>query len=289
MFKNTFCRKFFDLTRVVSASIALFWGSGVFAQAPLSTTHFENAEKWSVYAAGDLELLNEDLSDIRVAYDGIFATPDGAFNLATYIDVTNVMFNGVPAHWMQWTFTSEEEGVGGVANLDLLIMDKKTGALKFRMLPSGQGSEWGGPYNFIGAGETEITRLLLTKDGEATQEIIQTGRPVFDFGGLPFVLPFMDLKVGKGVRLNAYQQSGADGVQYLDVKAIGPTKITDTRGNQHQVIEVQTMAPSRTTLISFYISKQAPYFYGWDYKKVDDGSSLFKMVYRGFRPTEIPR
>lgn len=269
--------------------VSQMFGASVSAQEKLSIEHFDQADQWPVYSAGELTLSNEALTDIRVAYDGVFATPNGAFNLATYIDVSNVMFNGVPAHWMQWTFTSEEEGVGGTANLDLLIMDRKTGALRFRMLPSGQGSTWGGPYNFIGADDTEVTRLLLNEGGEASQEVIPTGQPVFDFGGLPFVLPFMDLKAGQGMRLNAYQQSGADGVQYLDVKVLGPTLITDTKGQQHRVTEVQTMAPSRANLISFYVSKQAPYFYGWDYKNVEDGSSLFKMVYRGYRHTDIAR
>ncbi len=99
----------------------------------------------------------------------------------------------------------------------------------------------------------------------------------------------MNLREGQGIRLNAYQQSGANGVQLLDVKVMGRTQITDTHGEKYDVLEIQTMAPSRTTRVSFYVSDEAPFFYGWDYQNVEDGTSLFKMTYRGFLSTEIER
>lgn len=263
-------------------------GNVASAQTRLSTENFDNAAEWPVYSAGEIKLNNDKIGNFRVAYDGIFQSPEGPLKLATYIDVSDVMYKGIPAQWMQWSFTSEEEGGDGVPNLDLLIMDKKTGGLRFRMLPAGQGSEeWDHLYNFIGVSSEAMKRTVFLEDGSVKTEEIKIDSSVFDFGGLPFVLPFMDLKPGQGMRLNAYQQSGVGGIQLLDVKVIGPAEVTDTKGARHNVLEVQTAAPSRTSIISFYVSDKAPYFYGWDYRKVEDGTSLFKMIYRGYVPTEI--
>ncbi len=284
------------LRSAVSAKLLLIIGIlwltypvSAIAQAAISIEHFENASEWPIFMPGEIKLDNAELGNLRVGYDGIFATPQGPLVLGTYIDVMDVMFNGKSADWMQWTFTSEEEGKGGVANLDLLIMDQETGALNYRMLPSAPGSTWGGPYNFIGVGDSEVKRIILSDDSELSTEIIPIEGNIYDFGGLPFVFPFMNLQNGQGIRLKAYQQSGADGVQLLDVKVIGPVTISDVDGNEHEVTEVQTLPPSRATLVSFYISDKAPYFYGWDYRRIDDGVSLFKMTYRGFVSTEIKK
>ena len=273
----------------VLAAFVIGLVSSASAQTPLSLDHFDGAEEWPVYRPGEIDLDNDKLGFIRVAYDAEFAIPGGVLELANYIDLMDVMFNGKPADWMQWTFTSETEGEGMVANMDTLIMDKETGALWFRMLPSGPGSAWGGPYNFIGVSEREVKRIILSDKDMPKTEAIAIDGAIFDFGGLPFVFPFMDLKKGQGLRLKSYQQSGADGVQFLDVKVIGPTKIVDTHGKEHDVMEIQTLPPSRSTRVSFYVSDEVPYFYGYDYRKVEDGVSLFKMTYRGYVSTEIDR
>ncbi len=47
------------------------------AQTTLSIDHFDGAESWPVYSPGDLQLDNDKLGNLRVAYDGVFATPNG--------------------------------------------------------------------------------------------------------------------------------------------------------------------------------------------------------------------
>lgn len=254
---------------------------------PLSLEAFEGSEAWPAYRPGDLRLRNEGLTNIKVAYKAEFALPDGTMELLNYIDIMDVMFGGKPADWMQWTFTSQDTSSEAAANMDTLIMDQETGALRFRILPSAPGSDWGGPYNMIGASDDTVKRVILSDEEPSKTENIEVDGPVFDFGGLPFVFPFIDVEPGDGFRLHAYQQSGANGVQFLDVKVIGKTKITDVHGKQHSALEIQTLAPSRTTLVSFYVTDKAPYFYGYDYKSVESGVSLFKMTYRGFVGTDI--
>ena len=278
------CRKRSKGLQVVSLCVLAIAAR---AEAPLSLTHFDGSDEWPIFGPGEIDLDNGKLGHIRVAYDADFATPDGVLKLVNYIDIMDVMFNGKTADWMQWTFSSEINGEGMVANTDILIMDERTGALKFRILPSGGGSTWGGPYNMIGIGETELKRIVLSDSEEPRTEVIPIDGPIFDFGGMPFVFPFMDLKPGQGLRLRAYQQSGANGVQLLAVKVVGETQISDTHGNRHDVTEIQTLAPSRTTRVSFYVSNSAPYFFGYDYREVDDGTSLFKMTYRGHISTKI--
>lgn len=254
---------------------------------PLSLVAFEGSEHWPTYRPGDLQLRNEGLTNIKVAYEAEFAVPDGTMRLLNYIDIMDVMFGGKPADWMQWTFTSQETSSEVAANMDTLIMDQETGALRFRILPSAPGSDWGGPYNMIGASDDTVKRVILSDEEPSKTENINVDGPVFDFGGLPFVFPFIDVEPGDGFRVHAYQQSGVNGVQFLDVKVIGKTKITDVHGKKHHALEIQTLAPSRTTLVSFYVTDEAPYFYGYDYKSTESGISLFKMTYRGFVGTDI--
>ena len=253
----------------------------------LSLEAFEGAENWDAFRPGDLEVNNEALTNLKVAYKAEFALPDGTMELVNYIDVMDVMFDGKPADWMQWTFTSEDPTSTAAANMDTLIMDQATGALRFRILPSGPGSKWGGPYNMIGASSESLKRIIFSGDEQSQVENIDVDGSVFDFGGLPFVFPFLDLSSGDAFRLHAYQQSGADGVQFLDVRVIGETKITDVHGKEHAALEIQTLAPSRTTLVKFYVTDKAPFFYGYDYKSVESGVSLFKMTYRGYVRTDI--
>ncbi len=279
------------LSNILSISsfflITFYLTATVGAQTALSIDHFNDADDWPVYSPGELELDNMNVGDIRIGYHGIFGTPNGTLEAKTFIELVNVMFNGTPANWMQWTFTSETKGEKTTPNLDLLIMDKETGGLRYRMAPSKNGSKWGGPYNFIGVGNSEVKEIVISENEKATTEYTSIEGPIFDFGGLPFVLPFLELQNGKGVRLNTYQKSEINGTELIDVISMGPKEIIDTRGNSHDVTEIQTIGSSRKTRVSFYVSKSAPYFYGWDYRQVDDGTSLFKMIYKGYKLIDI--
>ncbi|MEM7052203.1 MAG: hypothetical protein AAF604_21230 [Acidobacteriota bacterium] len=269
----------------LSLPLALIVG----AQEPLDLSHFDGADQWPLYAPGDLTVDTGSMTAVTVAYDGVFATPEGPLELLTTIDFNKAMFRGVPATWMLWTFTSEQAGDHGVPSLDLLVMERKTGALRYRMAPTKPRSDWGGPYSFVGVEAGELRRTEVPDEGPSKNRVVSIERPLFDFGGLPFVLPFLDLRKGQGLRLHAYQQSAASGVQLLNVKVIGETTITDSRGQRHQALEIQSLAPSRSSRVSFFVSNKAPYFLGWDYRNVADGSSLFKMTYRGFQKSYIGR
>ena len=276
----------FGLAALVSCAIA--GASFAPALAQVAIDHFDGADEWPLYAPGDLAVSNDGLTHIRVGYDMVF----GATGVTRgYIDVDRVLFRGKPAHWVEWKFSAEEEGVSeGWPSFDLLILDKETGQLLARTAPSrNPRGDWGGPYSSIEVRDGELRRLTLSTTGEGKLVSSDLDNEIFDFGALGFVLPFLDVEIGQGFRLNTYLKSLGDSVYPFAIKVVGTRSIKDTSGADHVVLAMDALSPDRGAIITFYVSDAAPYFYGWDYRKVSDGSTLFRMDYRGFVDTTMER
>ncbi|GJL90933.1 MAG: hypothetical protein DHS20C04_05920 [Hyphococcus sp.] len=250
----------------------------------ISITQFEGAETWKVYVPGELELHNENLHDLRVVYGATMFTPNGPLKKKVSFDVRDVMAEGRRADWLQWSFTAEYEGEEGYPNLDLLVIDSETGQLRFRMFPAVSTLESGGTYSFIHVIPSAVKELTVMPDGKTYPEQHDLGGvPIFDFGALGFVLPFLDLVEGEGFRLRTYNYSSVDSV------AVYPHALENIRlpnGRTVTIRDVDVLVAGGTQLITYRVSSEAPYFYGWDYKQVKDGAPLFKMDYRGFVSAE---
>ncbi len=272
------------MTSLVSASVCGAQQPDVERHA-ISLSTFANAETWRIYTPGDLKLRNEDLHDLRIVYGATLFTPDGPIEMQVSFDVRDVMAGGRKADWIQWSFTGEKEGVQGYPNLDLLVIDSETGQLRYRMFPAVPTVDNGGTYSFITVSPDEVNELTVKPDGQTYPEVHDLdGEPVFDFGSLGFVLPFLDLQNREGIRLRTYNYSTVGSVS---VYPHAPKDVQLPSGQTARVRDIDVLVSGGTQLITYRVSKEAPYFYGWDYRRVSDGVSLFRMDYRGFVLTNV--
>ncbi|MEP1097500.1 MAG: hypothetical protein ABJG78_20455 [Cyclobacteriaceae bacterium] len=259
-----------------------------FAQ-DLSIAHFEDDENWPLYVPGDLKFDNERLTDLRVEYQANEMGGPGGPGFRLYMDVMDVVFKGRPADWIQWTFSErEDEENTGAPNLDLLIMDRETYKLLFRLMPNGGPGpdKWAGPYGNVQAMPGKIRQLKVKNDGSASMDSLAVNTPVFEFASLGFQFPFMDLEEGKSFRLKGYHFP-TNTVGNMSVKVIGKTLIRDVKGNTYEAWQVDVLPASRKSMVTYYVSKEAPYFYGWNYRLVENSKVLFKMDYVGWQSTKI--
>ena len=255
------------------------------ATVALSTANFDGASEWKVYAPGELTLDNESLHNLRIVYGAEMLTPNGQLKKKVSFEIRDVMAAGRKADWIQWLFTSEKGGVEDYPNLDVLVIDSQTGQLRYRMFPAGPTVENGGTYSFIRISPDALSELTVMADGKTYPEAHElNGVPVFDFASLGFILPFLELHEGQGLRLRNYNFSTVGSV------AVYPHALRKIRlpsGREVNIRNVDVLVGGGVQMITYKISKDAPYFYGWEYRQIKDGATLFKMDYRGFVPTGI--
>lgn len=257
---------------------------GISAQPPLSIDEWEDFESWSVTKPGELKLKNTELKNQRIIFDGIFPGPGGQTRPTTMImDITNVFFQGKPAVWIQWTSTSSENDKQGTASLDLIVVEKQTFRTLFRIADGPGIRQWAGNYNITHYGPEQITNIFTKDDGTTETKTLRPETDVFEFATFQFLLPFLDLKDGAKYRLPGFQRT-SHRYQLIPVRIGGKTGIRDAHGKKHEVWEAQVISADRSTLITFYLTQKAPYFYGWKYERVSDRKILTSMTFREWYP-----
>lgn len=265
--------------------------SSATAQQPVSLDHFDGADSWPLYRPGDLPLDNAALRPQRIAFDGRFPGPQGfgrgpLVHLTLYMDVLDVFFHGEPAVWVQWTSTSPPESSTEAPALDALVVDRATFRLLFRVGRSGPAQAWAGRYEIVHATPDSTIQVSVRDDGSTDRKVLADPGPRFDFATYPFLFPFLDLHEGLSFRLAGYDFVD-EAEEILAVRVVGRTRITDATGGGREVWRVDVLPPHRATLITFWVTRQAPFFYGWEYRLTRDGTTALDMTYRGWLPTSM--
>jgi hypothetical protein len=262
------------------------------AQHPLALDAFDGWETWPLVRPGDLDLSSVVLAPVRIAFAGFFPGAGGfgvppLDSLTMWMDVLPATFHGKPALWVQWTSSGVRTRAAEAPALDAILVDRATFRLLFRVARSGPAKAWAGAYDLIHATEDSVVQVSVGDDGAAAKHVLDRHATYFDFATYPFLFPFLNLRPGLGLRLAGYDFLGKQ-EEILAVHVAGRTTVTDARGTTHDVWQVDVMPSHRATLISFYVTPTAPYFYGWDYRLVRDGSTAIKLTYRGWVSTAIP-
>lgn len=270
-------RRAMPLLGLVSGSPA------VAAQQPLSLDHFDGWETWPLYHPGELSLATQRLVPLRIAFDGLFPGAQGfgrppLDTLTMIMDVVEQRFHGAPALWIQWL--SQPSAGGGSPALDALLVDRATFRLLFRLAASARG-EWAGRYEVVQAKPDGVTQVTVNEDGTTGAHTLEGGGTYFDFATYPFLFPLLDLREGMAFRLSGYEYL-EQRAEILPVRVVGRTRVADAHGREREVWRVDIMPAHRATLISFYVSRDPPFFYGWDYRLTRDGSTALKLTLRGW-------
>lgn len=260
--------------------------AAVAAQGPLALNHFNGWEAWPLYGPGDLRIASASLIPLRIEFDGLFPGPKGfgappLDSLTMYMDVLEQSFRGAPAVWVQWLSRPPVSRQASPA-LDALLVDRATFRLLFRIAASRPGA-WAGRYELIQAQPERVTQVTVGEDGKAATHQLDTAN-YFDFATYQFLFPFLDLREGLAFRLRGYEYLEKEGEE-LPVKVVGRTHVADARGRRHEVWQVDVMPAHRATLITFYVSREPPFFYGWNYRVTRDGSTAIKLTLRGWTAT----
>ncbi len=269
--------------------LSLLAAPPVAAQGALSLAHFDGWDAWPLYEPGDVAIANAELMPLRIEFDGLFPGPNGfgrqpLDSLTMLMDVVEASFRGAPAVWVQWLSKPSRKTVAAPA-LDALLVDRATFRLLFRMAASQRG-DWAGRYELVQAQPDRVLQVTVDEDGTTKTQTLEGAANYFDFATYQFLLPFLDLRQGMRFRLLGYEYLEKR-PEVLPVRVVGRTQVVDARGREHEVWRVDVMPEHRQTLISFYVSEEPPFFYGWDYRLTRDGSTAVKLTLRGWTPTSI--
>lgn len=258
------------------------------AQTPLSLDHFDGWEAWPLYEPGQLPIANTQLAPLRIEFAGLFPGANGfgrqpLDSLTMYMDVIESRFHGALALWIQWLSKPPASSSGSPA-LDALLVDRATFRLLFRLAASQRGN-WAGQYELVQPQAKQLVQVTVQEDGTTEKHTLEASN-FFDFATYQFLFPLLDLHEGMAFRLSGYEYIEKR-AEILPVKVVGRTRVADAGGRMHNVWQVDIMPEHRATLITFYVSQEAPYFYGWDYRVVRDGSMAIQLRLRGWMPTSI--
>jgi hypothetical protein len=271
---------------VLAASVAAAGAAGPPGKAPVTLDQFEGWQSWPLVGPGELGLDRGDLLPLRIELDGRFPGPQGFGKgpldpVTMYMDVLNASFHGRPAVWVQWTADPRVEHAAPA--LDLLVVDRATFRLLYRIAASARG-EWAGRYEVLQARPGRLVQASVGEDGATETRVLEPSAEYFDFASYPFLLPLLDLREGLALRLSGYDYLAKE-PEVLALRVAGRTTISDARGAEHEVWQVDVMPPHRATLITFYVTKAPPYFYGWSYRVTRDGRTAVELTYRSWVPT----
>ncbi|GAB4536923.1 MAG: hypothetical protein Tsb0010_16330 [Parvularculaceae bacterium] len=252
----------------------------------IDTSHFDGFENWPLYRPGELRAENDAIADQRILYKAQFPSAAGLQgpleDTIMMMDLHDLYFRGEPALWVQWTSTGRRDDPAGTASIDMLIADKASHRLLYRIQSvGGPGGPpvWAPPLSIQSHMRSKIIDVNVTSDGETETKTLESDDAgTIDFATLQFWLPFIGLEEGMKFRVPYYQRQ-REQIGGLPVQVVGRAEIVDANGDKHDVWRVQTMSDTRASLIEFWISEDAPYFMGWDFRLTRDGRRVAYMEY----------
>jgi hypothetical protein len=273
----------------LAALVILAGPAALTAQEPLPLGHFDDWETWPLHAPGDLATDDREIVPLRIEFEGQFPGPNGfgsppLDSLTMFMDVLELTFRGSPALWIQWLSSPPRERTSASPALDALLVDRVTFRLLFRLAASQRG-EWAGRYEIVQARPDRVVQVSVDEDGTTiATEIENDAAGLFDFATYQFLFPFLELREGDAFRLSGYEYIEKR-AEILPVRVVGRTRVKDAFGRDNEVWQVDIMPEHRQTLISFYVTREPPYFYGWDYRLTRDGTMAIQLRLRGWTRT----
>jgi hypothetical protein len=279
------CRRF------LLGSLVLFVAGAGEAQRPIPLDDFTGWESWPLVRPGDLDLSGATLQPVHIEFDGLFPGPRGfgsqpLDSLTMWMDLLPARFHGRAAYWVTWTSSGPRPPREEAPAIDAILVERRSFRLLFRLARSGPASFWAGRYEYVQAAPDSVVQVTVDDSGTTSRHALGTDHPLFEFASYPFLFPWLELRAGNGMRLAGYDYLDKK-EEILAVRVVGRVTIPDARGVGHEVWRVDVMPAHRATLISFFVAREPPYFYGWDYRLTRDGSSAVRLTLRGWLPTSI--
>ncbi len=239
--------------------------------------HFEGFEDWPLYRAGDLELENAALGEQRTRFD--FRIPTGD-TIRMVIDLMEAYHRGQPALWIEWISSGIPGDTSSPGSLDVMLVDRSTFRIAFRIQGTPGPRRWAGSYDLVQHHPDRVVRVSVSDSGTVDTETLERATNPFDFATMGYLFPFIGLEQGRHFRLQNVGSRGSPEPKVVAIRMMGPTTITDATGRTREVHEVQLLSASRRSLVSFWVDEDAPYFYGWTFTSVRDGSTFSRLMYR---------
>ncbi len=288
---NRISPRLYVITAVVSLGLSVVASGASFAiqvtPSPLNLDAFEGYENWPMLMPDTDRFNRGEFPDLRIRYDAQFPGPEGLggplVDTEMVLDVINGNFRSTPTLMIQWTSTGQSDGGLSSGSIDHLVVDRATNRLLHRIQaqpPAFGDFQWTGAYRIIGFQPDSIANMLVSERGEIQlTELDDISPDTIDFATLQFWLPFIELEAGMRFRVPVYRYplNELDG---LPVYVSGREIVLDAHGEDHDVWNVQVMSIGGGALTEFWITEDAPYFLGWDYRLAATGQRVTRMRYQ---------
>jgi hypothetical protein len=250
------------------------------AQQAIPVEEWKDSAEWPLFKPGEFRFDSGRLPDLRLTFDARFPAPDRQLHPTTMVlEVFHAYFRGKPAIWIQWTSVGSSRTPNSTAAPDLILVDQETFATLFRIAGGPGPRNWAGSFNVVHYGPSQIVNLHTEETGTTETKTSVPKSAVFEFATFQFLFPFMELKEGRRFRLPTFERITHS---YEDMPLLvgKQVQIKDPLGREHAVWPVYYLNPDAPVRVTWLVSPEAPYFYGWRYERTTDGKVFLEMTLR---------
>lgn len=255
--------------------LVLSAASGGAQEQPVSLEEFEGWRSWTLHQPGDLELDHERLVPILTMYD--FQVPTGDTMKMGIEILPDVRFQGQPAMWVNWIGAGGEEGT---TNLDAIILNRETFRVLFRIAAAPGDRNWAGTYSLKAHRPGKVVEVTVGDDMAVQRDSLEVDTNVFDFATMGYLFALLDLEEGQRFRLMNVGGGASLEPREVGILVGGMKTVGDPADRSHQVREIRLIANSENAVVTFHVSRTAPFFHGWSYQLVSNGRTFSDLTYR---------
>jgi hypothetical protein len=145
----------------------------------------------------------------------------------------------------------------------------------------GAAQRGAGTYLVVHYGDQGPTTVRTDEDG-TTDVTRVAGGPVAEFATLGFVLHGLDLEAGRQLKVPGYTPA-LNLLTQMPLRVAGRVRLENAAGVTSTVWAVDLLSVNRATVIRFHVTREAPFFHGWEYRRVADGVVVSRFVLRDWQ------
>lgn len=271
---------------ILGLFICLLGGaSGIQAQDTLSLQDFEGWENWPLYEPGDIDIDTGEFGSLITWFDARFGSESSITIRADII--SDIYFKGEPAFWIQHTSSGSADNPDRSSTLDASLYNLNTFRVLLRIASQPGQRSWGGTYDITQHHPDKVYRIQVAENGSVIRDSLQVkDNNPFDFVTIPHLLSFMNLEQNQRFRLLNIGSRRSLSPRPVAMFVKGKTIYTDADGEEHEVWEVQLLNNAETLLISLFVTKEIPYFWGWQFRRVSNGQLGAEWIYKDHQVIE---
>jgi hypothetical protein len=241
---------------------------------PIDLSVFDGYEQWPLIVPADTNIA-ERIGLQRSFFVFELAPPNAdPYETDLVLDVFPTHYAGRAAYIIQWTTSGEADG--GAGAVDAVWVDAETFQARFRVAQNGPPSTDGGAglYSVWRHDPDRALRVHIPPEGEVETFERNEASPSFDFATMGYLFGLMNLEEGQTFRLANVGRPPSLEPLGVPVRVGGIVEIVDEDGVAHPAREVTLGGADLGSVITFWVTDEAPYFLGWRFVLSGNGHVL---------------